>query len=130
MIFSETDERATLIDSDDSDIDQDPSFSSKKQTNKTKGPKKGLQVKEGQLALHITGYPGIQVISASELIHCIPLAKIKVAAKKFLKRSGVKKKRKQKKKSKIQPQQQQHQHVQKQTKEKDTFSYDRNGSTI
>ena len=58
-----------------------------------------MQVKEGQIALHIAGYPGIQVLSATELIHCIPINKIKVAAEKFLKRTGVKKKKRKKRNS-------------------------------
>jgi hypothetical protein len=55
-----------------------------------------LQVKEGQIALHFAGYPGIQVLSVTELIHCIPINKIKVSAEKFLKRTGVKKEEKKK----------------------------------
>ncbi len=100
--FSTTEERATI-----SDIKFKPEVSSslsslkkkKKKSSQTVDKKKfkrGLQVKEGQIALHIAGYPGIQVLSATELIHCIPINKIKVAAEKFLKRTGVKKRRERK----------------------------------
>jgi hypothetical protein len=59
--------------------------------------KKKFQVKNGHIVFHIAGYPGVQSIHISDIIHCIPFAKLKVAAKKFLKRSGVKRKRKRKK---------------------------------
>jgi hypothetical protein len=103
--FSTTEERASI-----SDINFEPEISSslsssknkKKKSSQTvdkKKLKRGLQVKEGQIALHIVGYPGIQVLSATELIHCIPINKIKVAAEKFLKRTGVKKKKRKKRNS-------------------------------
>lgn len=69
--FSTTEERASI-----SDINFEPEISSslsssknkKKKTSQTvdkKKLKRGLQVKEGQIALHIAGYPGIQVLSAT-----------------------------------------------------------------
>lgn len=96
--FSETEERATLIDFVETEKSDSPSTKLSKKV-KPKKVKKGIQVKEGQIALHIAGYPGIQLIPASELVHCFPMAKLKVAAKKYLKRSGVKPKRKARKKA-------------------------------
>jgi hypothetical protein len=69
--FSTTEERASI-----SDINFEPEISSslsssknkKKKTSQTvdkKKLKRGLQVKEGQIALHIVGYPGIKVLSAT-----------------------------------------------------------------
>lgn len=98
--FSDTHERATLVDLD-SDSDSMPS---KRKSYKRKGsrktPRKGLKgvrVTKGKISLKVTGYSGIQKLGASELIHYIPLSKLKVAAKKVLRRSGAKKIKKRKK---------------------------------
>jgi ubiquinone/menaquinone biosynthesis C-methylase UbiE len=105
--FSTTEDRATLLNSPDfeeeEEKEQDNSntlLSLKEKYINKKGSKKKLQVKNGHVVVHIAGYPGDQSIHISDLIHCIPFAKLKVAAKKFLKRSGVKRKRKRKKKLK------------------------------
>jgi hypothetical protein len=107
--FSTTEDRATLLNSPDSEEEEEEE---KKQDNNNtllslkqkyinkQVSKKKFQVKNGHIVVHIAGYPGVQSINISELIHCIPFAKLKVAAKKFLKRSGVKRKRKRKKKLK------------------------------
>jgi len=105
--FSTTEDRATLLNSPDfeeeEEKEQDNSntlLSLKEKYINKKGSKKKLQVKNGHVVVHIAGYPGVQSINISDLIHCIPFAKLKVAAKKFLKRLGVKRKRKRKKKLK------------------------------
>lgn len=99
--FSHTEDRASLLNSppdSEKEEEEDKAFLSfqRKYKNKKVSQKK-FQVKNGQIAFHIAGYPGVQIINISELIHFIPFAKLKVAAKKFLKRSGVKRKRKRKK---------------------------------
>ncbi len=107
--FSTTEDRATLLNSPDSEEEEEEK--EKEDNNNTflslKGKyinkqvsKKKFQVKNGHIVVHIAGYPGVQSIHISDIIHCIPFAKLKVAAKKFLKRSGVKRKRKKKKKLK------------------------------
>jgi hypothetical protein len=107
--FSTTEDRATLLNSPDSEEEEEEE---KKQDNNNtllslkqkyinkQVSKKKFQVKNGHIVVHIAGYPGVQSIHISDIIHCIPFAKLKVAAKKFLKRSGVKRKRKRKKKLK------------------------------
>jgi hypothetical protein len=107
--FSTTEDRATLLNSPDSEEEEEEE--KEQENNNTllslKGKyinkqvsKKKFQVKNGHIVVHIAGYPGVQSIHISDIIHCIPFAKLKVAAKKFLKRSGVKRKRKRKKKLK------------------------------
>jgi hypothetical protein len=105
--FSTTEDRATLLNSPDfeeeEEKEQDNSntlLSLKEKYINKQVSKKKLQVKNGHVVFHIAGYPGVQSIHISDIIHCIPFAKLKVAAKKFLKRSGVKRKRKRKKKLK------------------------------
>jgi hypothetical protein len=64
-------------------------------------PAKGVRVSKGKVVLRIAGFSGLQKLGASELIRFVPLTKLKLAAKKFLKRSGkktIKKKRKGRKK--------------------------------
>jgi hypothetical protein len=105
--FSTTEDRATLLNSPDSEKEEEKE-KEKKDNNNTflslkrkyinkQVSKKKFQVKNGHIVVHIAGYPGVQSIHISDIIHCIPFAKLKVAAKKFLKRSGVKRKRKRKK---------------------------------
>ncbi len=106
--FSTTEDRATLLNSPDSEEEEEEKeednnntlLSLKRKYINKKVSKKKFQVKNGHIVFHIAGYPGVQSINISDLIHCIPFAKLKVAAKKFLKRSGVKRKRKRKKKLK------------------------------
>ena len=104
--FSTTEDRATLLNSPDSEEEEEEK--EKEDNNNTflslngkyinkQVSKKKFQVKNGHIVVHIAGYPGVQSIHISDIIHCIPFAKLKVAAKKFLKRSGVKRKRKKKK---------------------------------
>jgi hypothetical protein len=104
--FSTTEDRATLLNSPDSEEEEEEEkeqdnnntlLSLKQKYINKQVSKKKFQVKNGHIVVHIAGYPGVQSINISELIHCIPFAKLKVAAKKFLKRSGVKRKRKRKK---------------------------------
>jgi hypothetical protein len=102
--FSHTEDRASLLNSHpDSEKEEDEdkgflTFQRKYKNNKVS--QKKFQVKNGQIAFHIAGYPGVQIINISELTHFIPFAKLKAGAKKFLKHSGVKKKRRKKRKLK------------------------------
>jgi hypothetical protein len=103
--FSTTEDRATLLNSPDSEEEEEEEkeqdnnntlLSLKGKYNNKQVSKKKFQVKNGHIVFHIAGYPGVDSINISDLIPCIPFAKLKVAAKKFLKRSGVKKKKKKK----------------------------------
>jgi hypothetical protein len=89
--FSTTEERASLI----KDFDRELLFSPRqKKKNPQKSVKKGIDLKNGQICFHIAGYQGTDNISVLDLVHYIPFSRLKAAAKKFLKHSGVKKKRK------------------------------------
>ena len=91
MEFSTTEERASLI----KDFDRELLFSPRqKKKNPQKSVKKGIDLKNGQICFHIAGYKGTHNISVLDLVHYIPFSRLKAAAKKFLKHSGVKKKRK------------------------------------
>jgi hypothetical protein len=106
--FSTTKDRATLLNSPDSEEEEklkeqdnnNTLLSLKEKYINKQVSKKKFQVKNRHIEIHIAGYPGVQSINISDLIHCIPFAKLKVAAKKFLKSSGVKRKRKRKTKLK------------------------------
>ncbi len=65
-----------------------------KKKTQHKSLKKGINLKNGQLNFCIVGYQGTHNISVLDLVHYIPFSRLKAAAKKFLKRSGIKKKRK------------------------------------
>jgi len=103
--FSETQERASLI---NTDFEEDSM--AKKGRKKGKGKKrvyggfkrKGVKLNKGKIKLKVAGFQGLQSLSASELIRFIPLSKLKAAAKRVLKKTGGKirkvKKRKYKKK--------------------------------
>jgi hypothetical protein len=98
--FSDTLERATLVDLDSDSESMPPKRRSRKRKGAKRGPRKGLKgvrVTKGKISLKIRGYSGIQKLGASELIHYIPLSKLKVAAKKVLRRSGAKKTKKRRK---------------------------------
>jgi hypothetical protein len=71
-------------------------FDSPRQKKKTqqKSLKKGINLTNGQLNFRIVGYQGTHNISVLDLVHYIPFSRLKAAAKKFLKHSGIKKKRK------------------------------------
>jgi hypothetical protein len=88
--FSTTEDRASLFE-DDREL-----FYSPRQKKKTqhKSLKKGINLKNGQLNFCIVGYQGTHNISVLDLVHYIPFSRLKAAAKKFLKHSGIKKKRK------------------------------------
>jgi hypothetical protein len=103
--FSDTLERATLI---DTDFELEESMSSKKQKGGNKsqkggGKKKGTKIKvtKGKIGLRVAGYKGLQKFSASELVKHIPISKLKAAGKTLLKQGGtVQKKKKPTKKKK------------------------------
>jgi hypothetical protein len=66
----------------------------RKRTKSVKRTK--IRLVKGRLSLKIAGYLGLQRFGASQLIQFVPLNKIKVAAKKFLSQSRVKKSSKRK----------------------------------
>lgn len=97
--FSETQERASLIDTDF----EEESMSPRKRTGRKrrgrkssgKGDKrKGIRLNKGKIRIRLPGYEGLQFVTASELVRHIPLSKLKAAAKKVLRKAGVSKKRK------------------------------------
>ena len=88
--FSTTEERASLYEGDREFF---PSPRQKKKTQQ-KSLKKGINLTNGQLNFRIVGYQGTHNISVLDLVHYIPFSRLKAAAKKFLKHSGIKKKRK------------------------------------
>jgi hypothetical protein len=88
--FSTTEERASLF---EGDRELFPSPRQKKKTQQ-KSLKKGINLTNGQLNFRIVGYQGTHNISVLDLVHYIPFSRLKAAAKKFLKHSGIKKKRK------------------------------------
>ena len=93
--FSTTEERASLIE----DFDRELLFSPRqKKKNTKKRFKKGIDLKNGQICFHIAGYQGTHNISVLDLVHYIPFSRLKAAAKKFLKHSGIKKEKKKKNK--------------------------------
>jgi hypothetical protein len=89
--FSTTEDRASLFEGDRELFD---SPRQKKKTQQHKSLKKGINLKNGQLNFRIVGYQGTHNISVLDLVHYIPFSRLKAAAKKFLKHSGIKKKRK------------------------------------
>lgn len=52
-----------------------------------------IRLVNGKVALRIKGYPGVQKVGASQLVRFVPINKLKVAAKRVLGNSGVKKKK-------------------------------------
>jgi hypothetical protein len=99
LSYSDTLERATLI---DTDYQTSSMPAKKKRSNKKSGvgrKKKRVRVNKGRLNLKVAGYKGFQSLTASELIHHIPLAKLRAAAKKVLKRHGRPKRKTKKRKS-------------------------------
>ena len=124
--FSTTEDRASLIE----DFDRELLFSPRqKKKNTKKRFKKGIDLKNGQICFHIAGYQGTHNISVLDLVHYIPFSRLKAAAKKLLKHSGVKKKRKKRtNKKKLLKSNETLQHGQWTTQEKD-FVND-NGSSV
>ena len=91
--YSEDLERASLI--DDSEISMPPRRrrSGRKRKTVRKGKKRGVRVTKGKINLKVAGY-GNHHFSASQLVPFIPLSKLRVAAKRVLSKSGVRKTRK------------------------------------
>jgi hypothetical protein len=90
--FSETQERASLI---DTDFEEDSMARKRKGRKSKKGKRvlvgikrKGVKLNKGRLKIRVAGYQGVQSLTASELVRHIPLSKLRAAAKKVLKRSG------------------------------------------
>ena len=106
--YSETQERARLFypfaqkteDPDEPEESEESEETTQKAQHKnSRKRKRKANFQDGKVSLHITGYSGRQSFWASELIHYFSLAHLKVAAKRFLKRSGIKKTRKARKRS-------------------------------
>ncbi len=92
--YSDTLERATLVNpTQDNDEDDDSMPSRHRGQRASKGgggfsKRKGVRVNKGRLGIRVAGYQGVQSLTASELVRHIPLSKLRAAAKKVLKRSG------------------------------------------
>jgi len=56
--------------------------------NKTRVTK--VRIVNGKVALRVAGYPGYQRVGASQLVRFVPLTKLRLAAKRVLGSSGVK----------------------------------------
>ena len=98
--FSNNQERAVLIDNDfDTPMARSKKTSKRKSRKGTKKVKytKGLKITKGRINLRVAGYTGLQKVAASDLIRFISLGKLRVAAKKVLKRSGKKTNKKKRK---------------------------------
>jgi len=52
-----------------------------------------VRIVNGRVALKVAGYPGYQRVGASQLVRFVPLNKLRVAAKRVLGSSGVKRQR-------------------------------------
>jgi hypothetical protein len=86
--FSATEDRANLF--EDQDFDREYLFSPRqKKKNSQKSVKKGIDLKSGQICFHIADYQETHNISVLDLVHYIPFSRLKAAAKKFLKHSGI-----------------------------------------
>jgi hypothetical protein len=70
-----------------------------------------VRVVKGHLMLKVAGYPGLHRFGASQMIQFVPLNKIKVAAKKILVQSRVKKSSPKRKRSVRQKQRKNNRHV-------------------
>jgi len=52
-----------------------------------------VRIVNGKVALRVAGYPGTQRVTASQLVRFVPLNKLRVAAKRALGASGIKRHR-------------------------------------
>ena len=97
--YSDTLERATLVNpNQDNDEDENSMPSRRRGRKGSKGgrrrktggssKRRGVRVNKGRLGIRVAGYQGVQSLTASELVRHIPLSKLRAAAKKVLKRSG------------------------------------------
>lgn len=64
--------------------------SSRRGGRKTKTRVTKVRIINGKVSLRIKGYPGVQRLGASQLVRFVPLNKLKVAAKRALGTTGVK----------------------------------------
>lgn len=85
--YSDTLERATLVDYDDNDDDDSmPRIAKRRRKSRQKRGRK-IKTTKGRISLKIKGYSGKTSFSAAQLLPFIPLNKIKIAAKKVLRRT-------------------------------------------
>ncbi len=95
LTYSDTQERASINDPigipdlvPEIDI-YEPEISASIQSQ-DKTYRKGLRFYKDLVLIHIIGYPGIQSIKSSKLVRCFSLVQLRIAAKRYLKRTGVK----------------------------------------
>jgi hypothetical protein len=90
--YSDTDERATVIDPDLENFEipkkQKQIIKNKNKNKKIKRQRKGLAINNNKIEIRIPGYKGIQLLPVLELVHFIPIFHIQSAAKKFLRQGG------------------------------------------
>lgn len=73
-----------------------PSQRPRRRSTRSRKPSKKTTVRiiKGHVNLRVSGYTGIQRLGAGALLQYVPRNKIQAAAKKYLKKSGVRPKRK------------------------------------
>lgn len=95
--FTVRDRRATLLPS----VESMPRKSKKPARHHRRKHAKGVRLVHGKIALRVTGYSGVQKLSPSHLVRYVPLTKLRAAAKRVLRESGVAKTRHHKKNKKV-----------------------------
>ena len=104
--YSESSERAKLVDDIDDDGDDGEEVLTRKTKKRKSGKKKSvgkgkrkvLRVANGNFSIKVPGFSGLQKFSASQILPLIPVSQLRAAAKRVLSHSGKKKNRKKKKK--------------------------------
>jgi len=101
--YSATQQRARLGESKPADLPTSESMTTKTRRSKrlrkykkrsglgrkkSSGKRSRVRIVKGRLALRIPGYSGVQHLGAGQLVHYIPVSKLKAAAKKFLLKTG------------------------------------------
>jgi len=86
--------RAQLLDSSSPSSMPSRRPGRRSRSSRKSGKKTSVRIVKGRVNLRVSGYTGIQRLGAGALLQYIPRNKIQAAAKKYLKKSGVKPKRK------------------------------------
>jgi len=108
--YSATQQRARLVENDESEAEETSMPAKRKRRSKRlkknksirkrsgRGGRRTVRVTKGRVAVRVPGFKGVQHLQASKLIGLFPVSKVRVAAKKFLNKSGKVSKRRRKKK--------------------------------
>jgi hypothetical protein len=65
----------------------------RRRRRRTAGGRSKVRIVKGRISLRVAGFPGYQKIGASQLVRFVPLAKLRVAAKRALGGLGYRRKR-------------------------------------